>query len=61
MSSPAIRVENLSKEYQIGARENGYTTFREAVSGLVQNPLRRFKSLSGQDGAEESFWALRDV
>ena len=61
MSSPAIRVENLSKQYQIGARETGYTTFREALSGLVTNPLRRFKSLSGRIGGDESFWALKDV
>ena len=61
MSSPAIRVENLSKQYQIGARENGYTTFREAISGLVTNPFRRFKSLSGGIANDESFWALKDV
>jgi lipopolysaccharide transport system ATP-binding protein len=61
MPSPAIRVENLSKQYQIGARENGYTTFREAVSGLVKNPLRRFRNLSGQPRADKSFWALKDV
>lgn len=61
MSDPAIRVENLSKQYQIGARENGYTTFREALSGFVTNPLRRFKSLSGHVGDDKSFWALKDV
>jgi lipopolysaccharide transport system ATP-binding protein len=61
MSSSVIRVENLSKQYQIGARENGYTTFREALTGLVANPLRRFRNLSGQAGADESFWALKDV
>ena len=61
MSTPAIRVENLSKQYQIGARENGHTTFREALSGAFTNTFRRFKSLSGRASADESFWALKDV
>ena len=61
MSSPAIRVENLSKHYQIGARENGQTTLRDTLSGLLTNPFRRFKSLSGRIGSDESFCALKDV
>jgi lipopolysaccharide transport system ATP-binding protein len=61
MSDPAIRVENLGKQYQLGAREAGYVTFREALSGLFTNPVRRFKSLSGRTSEEESFWALKDV
>jgi lipopolysaccharide transport system ATP-binding protein len=61
MPSPAIRVENLSKQYQIGLRENGYTTFREALAGLFVNPFQRFKTLSGRARPDETFWALKDV
>ncbi len=61
MSDFAIRVEGLGKHYQLGARENGYTTIRETLTGFVTNPLKRFKSLSGRETDDESFWALRDV
>lgn len=61
MTQPAIRVENLGKEYQIGARENGYKTFREAISETVTSPLRRFRRLSGRAHQREKFWALKDV
>ncbi|HXY36704.1 MAG TPA: ABC transporter ATP-binding protein [Planctomycetaceae bacterium] len=61
MSDPAIRVENLGKQYDLGAREAGYVTFREALTGLVTNPVKRFKSLSGRAREDETFWALKDV
>jgi lipopolysaccharide transport system ATP-binding protein len=61
MNDPAIRVQNLGKQYQLGAREAGYVTFREALAGFVTNPVRRFKSLSGRTKEEETFWALKDV
>ncbi len=61
MSEPAIRVQNLGKQYQLGAREAAYVTFREALSGFFTNPVRRFKSLSGRAAEDETFWALRDV
>jgi len=35
MSDIAIRVENLSKLYGLGAREKGYKTFREALTDLA--------------------------
>jgi len=35
MSEVAIRVENRSKLYRLGAREKGYKTFREAVADLA--------------------------
>src|SRR5215475_13468472 len=57
---PAIRVENLSKLYQIGARERS-TNFREAVSALVTSPLRRLRRMSGNHLSAETIWALKDV
>jgi lipopolysaccharide transport system ATP-binding protein len=61
MSEPAIRVQNLGKQYQLGAREAGYETLREALTGFFTNPVRRFKSLSGRVREDETFWALKDV
>ncbi|MCY2966091.1 MAG: ABC transporter ATP-binding protein [Planctomycetota bacterium] len=61
MTQPAIRVNNLGKRYQIGSRENGYTTFREALVGLLSNPFRRFRELSGSPSEQNAFWALKDV
>ena len=45
MSDFAIRVAGLGKHYQLGARENAYTTLRETLAGFITNPLKRFKSL----------------
>ncbi len=69
----AIRVENLSKQYRIGARSGAsYRTLREALSeqaASLWSPLeRRLRGKNGQalarhQGANGSdrFWALKDV
>lgn len=61
MPSPAIRVSNLSKQYQIGATQSGYTTLRETIADVAKAPLRRLKALSGHPRADDWFWALKDV
>lgn len=61
MGEKAIRVAGLGKEYQIGTRERGYTTFREALARAVTAPLRRLRRLSGVAEQGGSFWALKDV
>lgn len=61
MGEKAIRVAGLGKEYQIGAREQGPTTFREAVANALLAPFRRLGRLSGRSNPAERFWALRDV
>ncbi|HLH05692.1 MAG TPA: ABC transporter ATP-binding protein [Terriglobales bacterium] len=50
---PAIVVEQLGKQYQIGTREN-YDTFRDAVVRKFRHPLARKQQ-------PPTFWALRDV
>ena len=40
-----IRVENLSKRYRIGAKEEGYKTFREAIIDGFTAPIRNLKRL----------------
>lgn len=58
MSDIAIRVENLSKSYQITHSGRGkYKTLQEDVIGFLRRPFNR-----GADGpSRETFWALKDV
>lgn len=56
---PIIRVENLSKEYRIGAREAAYSTFRESLVGAMRAPLNRLRR--NGSSAEETIWALKDI
>ena len=59
LSDTAIRVEGLSKAYQIRhsqARTN-YRTLREDLVALARSPLRR----GGTGPTRETFWALDDV
>jgi lipopolysaccharide transport system ATP-binding protein len=66
---PAIRVDNLSKLYRIGARRNGdYRTLRESILQAGAVPWRRLKGLldrgtaAASRGTETpSIWALRDI
>jgi lipopolysaccharide transport system ATP-binding protein len=59
-STPAIEVEDLSKEYIIGG-DVGPSSFREAVVSAVTVPLRNLRHLSGGADPPSRFWALNDV
>ena len=69
MSNPIIKVNNLSKRYRIGAKEQGHKTFREAIVDGIGAPLRNLAKLrkltqfkDGQSQNEEDvIWALRNV
>ena len=52
MSDIAIRVENLSKRYEIGRAGARHDTLRDALAGMLRREAR---------GPTEAFWALRDV
>jgi lipopolysaccharide transport system ATP-binding protein len=41
VTDTAISVENLSKLYKIGVRQQGYKTLRESVMGILTAPFRR--------------------
>ncbi|MBI4536552.1 MAG: ABC transporter ATP-binding protein [candidate division NC10 bacterium] len=43
MNNLAIRVENLSKRYRIGARQAGYKTLRESLTSAFTAPFRRLQ------------------
>lgn len=67
---PAILVENLSKQYRIGAlRKGDYATLRESIANLVKSPFqhlaRRFGNSNGHSTKDNelnsTFWALKDV
>ncbi len=59
MAQPIIKIENLSKRYQLGTRHAAYTTLREAFYNIAGSPLKIF---SGKNHDEkDSFWALRNI
>ena len=76
MSTPVIKVENLSKQYRLGANQ-GYKTFREAIVNATKAPLDQLKKVLGksdngnnpmphtrkslQSPNSETIWALKDV
>jgi lipopolysaccharide transport system ATP-binding protein len=55
---PAIAVNQLSKQYVIGAKTAAYRTLRESIAGAVAWPLRWWRR---RDDNRERFWALRDI
>ena len=61
MSAPAIKAENIGKQYKLGMREKGDRSFREAVTDCLTAPLRRLRHLSEKPADDTLFWALRDV
>jgi len=52
----SIRVEGLGKQYRIGARRRGRTTFGESVAQTVDTLLRRTAR-----APKRTFWALQDA
>jgi lipopolysaccharide transport system ATP-binding protein len=68
---PAIKVENLSKRYQIGTNQGPYRTLRESITDAATAQWRGFTRLAGGrrnngvskygDGSPSDFWALKDV
>jgi len=68
MSNTAIKVENLSKRYRIGLKEEIHDTMVEAITDFVKRPLKnlqRLRRLSNfnENGnePEDTIWALKDV
>lgn len=67
MSDIAIRVENLSKKYIIGHRQEGayrYKSLRDVIAGTAKSLSRRLMPPSQQSiprSLKEEFWALKDV
>ncbi len=56
---PIIKVENLSKSYNIGGLDAGYVTFRETLAQAIISPLKRLRRK--RPATSEPFWALKDI
>jgi len=67
MSTPVIRVENLSKLYRLGSKEDRPRTLIETVGRFASAPLRNFRQLHSlthfedAENARDILWALRDI
>jgi lipopolysaccharide transport system ATP-binding protein len=62
----AVCVENLSKQYQIGVKREGYTTLRDTLTDAFAAPFRKAGKLlrgqaSGAAALDGKIWALKDV
>jgi lipopolysaccharide transport system ATP-binding protein len=55
---PIIRVQNLSKEYSIGARRAAGDGLRESITGAIRAPLRLMRNRRANN---QKFWALKNV
>jgi len=63
MSDLAIRVEDLSKRYRIGALYNPRDTIQEYLSNLLTAPIRRLRNRSRdiRNSSPSTIWALSDI
>jgi len=59
MSGIAIRVENLGKQYKIGAQIDRYRTLRDTLVDAVKRPVRMLRG--GGGASNETIWALSGV
>jgi lipopolysaccharide transport system ATP-binding protein len=59
MSDIAIRVEDLGKEYKIGAQMDRYRTLRDSITDIVTWPVRVMRK--GFSASKESIWALDGI
>ena len=60
---PIIRVENLSKQYRIGANQASYSTLRDSLANAITAPFRRFTDHRPPttNHHSDTIWALKDI
>jgi lipopolysaccharide transport system ATP-binding protein len=61
MNRTAIRAESLSKRYALGGEVDLDQTFRELLTGVFTQPLRRLQKLQGKSAQQDDFWALKEI
>lgn len=71
MSKPVISVENLSKAYRIGVKDEIPDTLVGALSSIAKSPFKNFNRLrrldtfndhkNGETDSDDTLWALKDV
>jgi len=62
MSDLAIRVDNLGKQYRIGATPEKYRTLRDTLAGALSAPIRSIRrGFMPAEDETDTIWALKDV
>lgn len=66
MSNKIIKVENLSKRYRIGVRDDIHDSLIASMLSWIKSPisnLRRIQKLSkfNNDDAQDIIWAIKDI
>jgi len=56
---PIIKVENLSKQYRIGARQASFPTLRDSIAETLRAPLGWLRRNGNHQ--DNTIWALKDV
>lgn len=56
---PIIKVENLSKQYRIGARQAAYSTLRDSITETLRAPFGWLRRNGNHE--DNTIWALKDV
>ena len=59
MNDIAIRVEDLGKQYKIGAQIDRYRTLRDSLVEAIRRPMRMLRG--GNGAANETIWALKNI
>ena len=58
---PIIRVENLSKQYRIGAQQASYSTLRDSITNAFTAPFKNTRNPKPETRNSETLWALKDI
>ncbi|MBN2145997.1 MAG: ABC transporter ATP-binding protein [Anaerolineales bacterium] len=61
MDDVAIRVENLSKRYQLGHAQQRHDTLRDQLVAGLKAPIQRLRVGRSAAQADDTLWALKDV
>ena len=67
MSDYAIKVENISKRYRIGLKEEMHDSLAGQIASFIKSPMSNYKRLQklskfdNNDEQEDVIWALRDI
>jgi len=56
---PIIKVENLSKQYRIGARQASFPTLRDSIAETLRSPFGWLRRNGNHQ--DNTIWALKDV
>src|SRR5262249_38287416 len=60
LMKPIIKIENLGKQYQLGAQARTYGTLRETLMDMARTPLAKLRGSNGRS-MPKTIWALKEV